>query len=396
MTRIRKPRTVCFPFAGGIVGGSHISACRLIRSLDRSAYEPLVVVHRRGGQVDQLLADEGISFESAPSLAHFGRAPGLHDGQSVVDLAAAVVGQARLANFLRNRRVAIVHTNEGAMHATWSVPARLAHAKLLWHHRSSPEARGLRYLAPLFADEVVAVSEFALSEHRARRGTQGSRIVYSPFDTELEIDRVAVRGVLLAELNIPADSQIVGYFGNLVTRKRPLLFVDIISEMRRRDPSRPIVGVMFGEVLDDGLDVAVMQRAAALGVADAVHLMGFRYPGAEWIAACDVLAVTAVGEPFGRTLIEAMLVGTPVVAAGVGGNSEAIRDDVTGLLAIVDDPASLADGVAALLDDPERRGRIVAAARTHARDRFGEDRHRQEIEAVYRDLLPVAGAGAAG
>ena len=391
----REPAVICFPFAGGIVGGSHISACRLINLLDRSRYQPLVVVHRLGGQVDQLLEREGIPFEAAPAAAHFGRAPGVSDGRGVANLAAAATGQAALAGFLRSRRVAVVHTNEGAMHATWAVPARLAGAKLLWHHRSSPEAKGLRYLAPWFADEVIGVSAFALSEHRGRHGGGGSRIVYSPFDTQIGVDREAVRAVLLAELDLPADTGIVGYFGNFVARKRPLLFVDLIAELQRRKPSRQFVGVMFGDVLDTGLDLAVTSRAAALGVANRIRLMGFRYPAADWLGACDVLAVTAVGEPFGRTLIEAMLLGTPVVAVGVGGNAEAIRDDLTGLLATVDDPVSLADGVEALLDDHPRCQRIVDAARIDARDRFGEDRHRREIEAVYGELLRSRAAVAA-
>lgn len=383
----REPAVICFPFAGGIVGGSHISACRLICSLDRRRYRPLVVVHHVGGQVDQLLEREGIAFEAAPVAAHFGRAPGVSDGRGVAKLAAAATGQATLIAFLRNRGVAVVHTNEGAMHATWAVPTRLAGAKLLWHHRSSPEAKGLRYLAPWFADEVIGVSAFALSEHRGRHGGHDSRIVYSPFDTQIGVDRDAARAALLAELGLPEDTEIVGYFGNFVARKRPLLFVALIAELQRRRPSRRFVGVMFGDVLDTGLDSAVVGRAAALGVTERVRLMGFRYPAADWLGACDVLAVTAVGEPFGRTLIEAMLLGTPVVAVGVGGNAEAIRDGLTGLLAAVDDPASLADGVEALLDDTVRRNRIVDAARDDARERFGEDRHRREIEAVYGDLL---------
>src|SRR3546814_10705659 len=43
--------------------------------------------------------------------------------------------------------------------------------------------------------------------------------------------------------------------------------------------------------------------------------MGFRHPSEPWMAACVALLVTAVDEPFGRTLIEAMLLETPVIAA---------------------------------------------------------------------------------
>src|SRR3546814_17835710 len=52
---------------------------------------------------------------------------------------------ASLARYLQQRDVRIVHTNEGPMHVTWGPAARLAGRKLLWHHRSSPRAKGLRF-----------------------------------------------------------------------------------------------------------------------------------------------------------------------------------------------------------------------------------------------------------
>src|SRR3546814_18022838 len=60
--------------------------------------------------------------------------------------------------------------------------------------------------------------------------------------------------------------------------------------------------------------------------------MGWRTPGVRWIAACDMLMVPAIDEPFGRTLIEAMLVGTPIVATRSGGNIDALRDGDIGQL----------------------------------------------------------------
>ncbi len=385
--RVREPARVCFPFAGGIVGGSHISTCGLIKALDRQRFTPHVVVHHAAGQVGELLRDESISFETTPAPWHFGRAPGAWQASSAVDLARAAWTQQRLARWLTSRRIDIVHTNEGAMHVTWALPSWLAGAKFIWHHRSSPDARGLRSLAPLFADQVVSVSHYALADFTARRRRTPAAVVYSPFDTSISADRSLSRARLLAELDLPPEATVIGYFGNFTARKRPLLFVDVIAEMVRRTPARPVVGVMFGDTLDDGLDDEVRQRAADLGVASQIRQMGFRYPGADWLAACDVLAVTAVGEPFGRTLIEAMLLGTAVVAVATGGNLEAIRDGVTGLLAKPDDAGSIAEKTLSLVDDPARLGRMTGAARIDALERFGTERHRADIEALYADVL---------
>src|SRR3546814_14386086 len=72
------------------------------------------------------------------------------------------------------------------------------------------------------------------------------------------------------------------------------------------------------------------------------------------MAACDALIVTAVEEPFGRTLIEAMLLRTPVVAANSGGNPEAIRHGETGLLAPADDPEAFAGMTLGLFQNPAK------------------------------------------
>jgi glycosyltransferase involved in cell wall biosynthesis len=78
-----------------------------------------------------------------------------------------------------------------------------------------------------------------------------------------------------------------------------------------------------------------------------------------------------VDEPFGRTLIEAMLLGTVVVAAASGGNPEAIRDGVTGHLVPADDAVAFAERTLGLLADSARKGALAEAARREALERFG-------------------------
>jgi hypothetical protein len=149
------PVVVAFPFAGSLVGGSHFSAAKLIQNLDRRRYQPVVVLHQLEGPLADMFREVGIAFEPAPSERCL-------DGASLWRDAGFVVSQTLgFARFLRQREVRIVHTNDGFSHATWALPTRLAGARLLWHHRKDPDAKGLRYLAPWAADRVVSVSQFA-------------------------------------------------------------------------------------------------------------------------------------------------------------------------------------------------------------------------------------------
>jgi glycosyltransferase involved in cell wall biosynthesis len=382
------PVIVAFPFVGGFVGGSHLSAAKLIQNLDRQRYQPLVVLHRAEGQVADMFRDGGIAFEPAPSERFL-------DGARLrADIAFLLTQTLRLARFLRARGARIVHTNDGRTHATWALPTRLAGARLLWHHRKDPDAKGLRYVAPWAADRVISVSRFAAPRPGLLSPARKCTVVHSPFDTDAApVDRARARSTLVEELRCAPDVRVVGFFGSLVSRKRPLAFVDAIAEMRARAPDLPLAAPIFGQDRED-LAAAIRQRAAVRGVADCMHIMGFRHPPEAWMAACDVLLVPAIDEPFGRTLIEAMLLGTVVVAAASGGNPEAIRDGVTGHLVAADDAVAFAERTLGVLADPVRRSALADAARRDALMRFGLRQHAEAIMRVYDAMLSPERAGA--
>jgi glycosyltransferase involved in cell wall biosynthesis len=89
-------------------------------------------------------------------------------------------------------------------------------------------------------------------------------------------------------------------------------------------------------------------------------------------------------EPLTRTLLEAGSMGLPAVALKVGGNTDIVRDGVTGVL--VDTPAALGPALAALLADSDRRARMGAAARAHIAAHFTEDVVVPRVEQLYREV----------
>lgn len=374
---------ICFPFTGGLVGGSHISALKLIQNLDRSRFEPLIVLHDDKGPVRDFLNEHQVPFEPAPCPMYM--APGDMLGRQAIRTPGAIL---TLARFLRRRRVRIVHTNDGPMHVTWGLAARLAAVPQLWHHRGNPGARGARFVAPWTAARMVAVSKYAAPSKGKFGLGPACGIVHSPFDpAAAAIDKTAARRRALEQLQVSDDTVLLGLFGHFSDRKRPLVFVDMVAALRKRWPDRQILGLMFGKEFEPGLEGRIGDRIAELGLGGVVRKMGFCAPAEPWIAACDALVVTAVEEPFGRTLIEAMLVRTPVIAAASGGNCEAIRHMETGLLVQPDNPDAFAAAVTSLLGDGAAAAAIVSRAYEEAMTKFGIRCHVEAIEATYRDLL---------
>ena len=390
---------VFFPFQGEEIGGSHVSALHLIEGLD-DRWRPIVALHNCEGPLASLLTSRGISFLAAPAARLPGRRRIASAAAGALSPAWSLLKSVRpFAHFLRQNEVDIVHTNDGEMHAAWSIPAWLSGARHVWHHRGDPKARGANLLSPFAASHIVCVSRFSCPSSPILPIRHKLSVIHSPFDHTVQpLDRTAARDAALRELGLPPETRILGYFGALTERKRPLVFVDVIHAFCRRYPEIPVVGLLFGlpGIEDLAAGRAVEVHAREIGIPDRIRLMGYQTPVEPWMCATDVLIVPAVREPFGRTLIEAMLLGTPVVAANSGGNLEAIDDGVTGFLVTPDEPDAFIGTIHRLLADDVLRSSIVQKARNSAVRKYSVQAHVQRISELYLSLLdPGENAGRA-
>ncbi|MGB3797411.1 MAG: glycosyltransferase family 4 protein [Alteraurantiacibacter sp.] len=371
--------TICMAFAGDRIGGSHISLKGLLDALPKSQYRVIVVIEVPGGRIAELFSDYDQLTDPCALAKPFavGRSFGIG---SALRTLPRIFGRARL---LKDLGVDVVHTNDGRSHASWALAAKLAGSRMVWYHRGDPDARGTSFIAPLLADQIVSVSEYSLPRCRWGKLKQ-ARVIHSPFDVNISVDRDEMRKQLLSELGYPDDTIICGYFGQYIVRKRPSMFIEAIAELERIS-DRPVLGVMFGEPEDEAVYADMQERLSDARHAPPVKLMGYRKPGHDWIAACDALLITALNEPLGRTLVEAMLVGTPVIATRSGGNAEAVAPDC-GIIVPAEDPKAMAAATLDLLNAPERVIALTRRARAMAETRFTSERHVAEVSKVYREL----------
>ena len=367
---------VCLPFVGDTVGGSHLSALLLARGLGELGVHVHVVVHRPG-PLSELLERRGTRFELLPLPTVEGA------GTRLGYLRATAASLGPLRHHLRTNRIDVVHTNDLRIHRAWMIAARTARVPHVWHQRT-------RFFAPRFGrlqlhapTRIIAISRF-VDESLPPFARRKSTVVLNPFDTLAEPpDRAAARRDLLAEIGAPASARIVGIVGNLTDQKRPLLFVEVAGRLAAE--SDDLVFVMAGS--DRSGNAARVERLAdESGISGRVHHLGFRSPIEPVIAGCDVLVAPGVDDGFGRALVEAMLVGTPVVASRSGGHREVVEDGSTGLLVAPDDAAATAAAVRRLLEDPALGEAMTARAAAQARERYSIRRHAEDVLAVYRSL----------
>lgn len=384
-----KPIVVAFPFVGEEFGGSDISALKLVAALDRAKVTPVVMLHCTTGALSKYLKEMNLEHVGLDGVPYLRPRHGNSLGQMLSSFLKYPWTILKLVRFLRQHDVDIVHTNNGLIHTTWALPAVLSGAKLLWHHRADPTAKGVNFLAPLLASHVVTVSKFAQPPAPLIRFKHRISVVHSPFSHPTVLpDRDECRLAVARELGVSNDTRFVGYFGALIDRKRPVRFVEAVHAFHMQYPDFPIAGVLFGSPEQYGirLDGQVMAVAEELKIADRIHLMGFRLPVSPYMCSVDILMVPAVNEPFGRTLIEAMLLGTPVIATNHGGNPEAIEHGRTGFLVEPENPTAFVEPMKNLLTNRSEWCRISETARSAALAAYSVARHVDSIMNIYRQL----------
>lgn len=140
-----------------------------------------------------------------------------------------------------------------------------------------------------------------------------------------------------------------------------------------------------------GPEEANLRRLAnELGIADQVTFVPNLSDFAEPLAAMDIFCLPSLQQGLGTIMLEAMSLGKPVIASGVGGVFTVIQDGKTGLVVPPSNCERLAERMLELLNDPVRARSIGEAGRTVVRDEFGTDQMVKKTAAVYRQVLADA------
>ncbi len=362
-----------------LLGGQERQTVLHLATLDRSRWEPvLACLHAQG----EHLADV--------------EAMGLYP--EVVGVGArmlrpnTVVQVARLARFVRERHIALVHAQDLFTNVLGVLAARLAGVPSIVTRVDLGHAIvGYRWpllrLAQRAADRVL-VNARAIRDLCVRQGVDPARIAVVRNGVDLvEFDAAARRPVADPQPDFSRPTAIlVGNMHHPVKGQSDALRA--MREVARDDPRAQLLLVGDG-VLRAGLE----REAAELGLGDRVRFLGHRLDVPALVARCACAVSASSAEGISHAILEAMAARLPVVGTAVGGTPELVADGSNGFLVPPGAPAHLARRMRALLGDPERARRMGEEGRRIVQREFGVDRMRAAYDALYADL---AGRGAPG
>jgi glycosyltransferase involved in cell wall biosynthesis len=293
-----------------------------------------------------------------------------------------LVAAHRLARLVRRQRIDIVHTHSSVDAWIGGIAARLSGVPVVRsRHVSIPIRRRLNPVYGWFADRVVTSGE-AIRGLVVAGGVDPGKVVAIPAGVDLaEFAPAAATESVRREFGDGAP--IIGSVAMFRGSKGHDHLLEAFGLVRANWPRARLL------LVGDGLRRRWAEGlAAANGLGGAVHFTGFRKDVADLLRLmdCFVLASTRT-EGVPQSLLQAIAVGTPVVASRVGGIPEVIVDGETGLLVDPGRPAALAEAIGAVVRDQDSAVRRAAAARRIVQSRFSHTTTVDRLLALYRELV---------
>ena len=361
------------------VGGAESLVVAIATNLPRDRYEVIVCTSRTAGG-RQLAGLEKAGIEHI----NLGRKHRLD-----------ILPFRRLARFLRERRVDILHSHKFGSNV-WAAAVqaifRPAPIFIAQEHGWSYERRARRVidgrLIGRVATAFVAGTKADAERMVSREGVPASKVVVIPGAYISRAD--AGPGNLRAELDLAADVPIVATIGVMRPEKGYDVLLRAFAALRERLPDARLVFAGDGECREE-----LEGLTASLGLTSAVHFLGMRDDIGTVLDGADVAAMSSWRESTSLFALECMAHDIPLVSTRVGGPAEFLENGVSALLVEPGDSAAFAGALETMLGDAKLRTSVARAAREQL-EGFQIERIAARHAALYERLIEArlsAGSG---
>jgi len=227
----------------------------------------------------------------------------------------------------------------------------------------------------------IAISE-QIKQHWVEKGLDSRKIdviynVYQSSDDDA-----------LPDNDIPSMSEYDGYkiifVGRLIACKGILFLIESFKQVIDNDIRARLFLVGDGEEED-----RLREYTSKLNIKQHVVFFDYRSNPQTFIRKADLLVLPSSEEGFGRVLLEAMDVGTPVIGTRIGGIPEIIEHRVNGLLVNYGDVDNLKRSILEILKNKSFREEIIQGGYETINSKFRVETYQEKLENIYDTLLGV-------
>jgi glycosyltransferase involved in cell wall biosynthesis len=374
-----KPLRVLHVINGRFFGGGHRSALLLMQALEqRGNVETELCTLGEGGELP-------LRGRSRIVIPYDGR----YNNPAVLLWTAR-----RLRWVLHEHDPDILHTHGLDADLVGVVAVRGCRARHVSHLRVSPplghreswragvRRRLLRHLTRSKGTLFIAVSESVRQKMAEYYRIPLERIV--TVRNGVDVHEFGVEGACAGSQTVQAGERplVIGMAGRLAPSKGFEQGLEAAAALQNRGIPFELRIAGAGRERD-----ALERRAATLGIAEQTRFLGPVQDMSAFYGNLDVFVLASFSEGLPLVLLEAMGVGTSVVASDLDCIREVVEDGVNGLLVPTGDADALAGALARLAGDAELRKKLAEAGGRHVREKFTVERVAAEVAEIYERVV---------
>jgi glycosyltransferase involved in cell wall biosynthesis len=333
---------ICFTVGSFNGGGAESHVLSILSNIDRNKYHPIVVVLSDKGELAKRYYNLGIPVYS---LDHK-----VYKYRSSIN---------KLTKILKMNKTNIIHIHTVGTFDISLIAATLAKVRskiITWHSvylmndvRASNLNQYLKIRLYVFRLKMGAhLSSFIVAVSKNVKEENCKSLNVSPQKVT-----VIYNGIEKRKVNTTRNDNsefVIGAVGNLNPDKGYGYLIESMPQIIENIPEARMY------IIGEGIERRYLEQSIAdLNIRDRVLLLGYKENVYKYIKQYDLWIMPSEREGFSIAILEAMSIGSTIIATSVGGNIEAISHGVNGLIIPPRSSKSIAEAVIYLYNNPEMR-----------------------------------------
>ncbi|NVO09762.1 MAG: glycosyltransferase family 4 protein [Bacteroidales bacterium] len=293
----------------------------------------------------------------------------------------------KLLIYVINKKIDIVYVNTYKAFPYVLIINFFTRTKIILHVRDYISSEIIKSMMLNQSDRLICVSDFINKQFKGKKRDKTVKI-YNGIDTYFWKESNSISEIYMREqMNISSDKRLIIMVSQITRWKNHIDFIKASKLIHEKvtNSHMAIVGRPINKADKHYLEF-LNEYIKAEGVSDFFSIIDFQENIREVISMADILIHTAINEPFGRVIIEAMSMEKSVIAYKSGGPSEIILDNVTGYLIEPRNINGIAQKATNLLTNNELRLQMGKASRERVLSHFNLKNSIIKIEEVIETL----------
>jgi glycosyltransferase involved in cell wall biosynthesis len=209
-----------------------------------------------------------------------------------------------------------------------------------------------------------------------------SKIIYNAINSKSIEENTYLSISDLVSEDIPKSAFIIGTIANFYYAKGHEFLIEAASKLVEKIPDIRFILIGDGPLFQDQKDLAIR-----LNVEKEILFLGSKENVFDYLRIMDVFVLCSRWEGMPISMIEAMVLGKPVVGTKVTGIIEMVKDNYNGLLISPESAEEIADAIYYLYLNTEERNRFGVNSKIRAKELFSVNKMTSEVESIYNEVL---------